>query len=422
MSQAENTAAVEELYSGYTDQFGLDKGPVPVEPYISEAYFELEREKIFMRSWLRIGRVEQLPEPGSFFVKELEIAKASIIITRGKSGDIKAFHNVCSHRGNKVALESSGKKGRFVCRYHNWTYSNEGDLLNVPDEKSFFDFDKKQCGLTKVSCDTWNGFIFINLQREPEVTLQEFLGEFGELFGDMPTPNADNCVVIETRLKANWKILSDAFAESYHITAIHPKTIGSTFSSDKNPYSHPISAHSWGPHKQICTYGNPEYKPSPKEIVETLAYKGADMGNVLAAAQSDAVTDFTAHPAVNPTKSKEWAVDIVWTFPNVHIDLSPGGFWTHEFWPVSVKETYWQSRFYVPPAKTIRERFQQEHYVSRLLEIFVEDLTNCERTHNGVESGAKDVLYLQDGEVGIRHHLAMVAKWIEADTVKDALS
>ena len=87
-----------------------------------------------------------------------------------------------------------------------------------------------------------------------------------------------------------------------------------------------------------------------------------------------------------------------------------------------MNETRWEARFYLPKAKTARERFQQEHYASRLLEIMVEDLTNTERTQKGFESEAKSHIYLQDGEVAIRHHLATIAKWIEADTVKAALS
>jgi phenylpropionate dioxygenase-like ring-hydroxylating dioxygenase large terminal subunit len=422
MSQANDNAASSDFYSGYTEAFGLDTGPVATAPYYCPQLHERENKQVFRRSWLMVCRVEELPEDNCFIVREFEVANASVLVTRQKGGKISAFHNVCSHRGNKVALESCGKKARMVCRYHNWMYSNDGELLNVPDEASFFDFDKKQCGLTRIASGVWNGWVFINFQKEPEVSLEEYLGDFGVRFGDMPTPNSDNCLVIEARLKANWKVLADAFAESYHIPAIHPKTIGTTFSSDKNPYSHPINFSEWGPHKQVSTYGNPDYQPSPKEVVEKLAFKPNEMGNVLASAKGDSVEDFLAHPGVNPLKSKEWAVDITWIFPNFMIDLSPGGFWTHQFWPLSVNETRWEARFYLPKAKTARERFQQEHYASRLLEIMVEDLTNTERTQKGFESEAKSHIYLQDGEVAIRHHLATIAKWIEADTVKAALS
>jgi len=422
MTKINEAINVKELFSGYTERFGLDKGQVPVEPYISREFFEQERDQLFKRSWLMACRLEELPEEHSYVVKDFEIANASVLLTRGKNGKISAFHNVCSHRGNQVALERSGKQGRHICRYHNWMYSSAGELINVPDEESFFDLDKKQCGLTKIACDVWNGWAFINFQSKPEVSLEEYLGEFGEKFADMPTPNSDNCLIIEARLKANWKVIADAFAETYHIPAIHPKTIGTTFASAENPYSHPIEVLAWGPHKQMSTYGNPEYAPSPTELVEQLAFKGSEMGNVLASAKLDEVADFLAHPAVNPSKSNKWAVDVTWIYPNFHIDLSPGGFWTHQFWPLSENETRWEARFYLPKAKTLRERFHQEHYTSRLLEIMVEDLTNTERTQKGLESGAKSHLYLQDGEVAIRHHLRSVAKWVDAKTVKEALA
>lgn len=421
MMAPDNDHTDSDIYSGYTRALGLDTGPVPTELYYSEAFFEKERERIFKRAWLMVCRVEELPEANSFVVREFEFASTSVLITRNKNDKIFAFHNVCSHRGNKVALEACGKKGRFVCRYHNWTYSNEGDLINVPDEESFFELDKRQCGLTKVACEVWNGWVFINFQKEPEVTLEEYLGDFGKKFGDLPTPNSDRCLVIEANLKANWKVIADAFGETYHIPAIHPKTIGTTFASKENPYSHPINFCEWGPHKQISTYGNPDYQPAPEEIVEQLAFTGSGMGNVLSTAQSSEVADFVAHPAVNPSNSKKWAVDVTWVFPNFHIDLSPGGFWTHQFWPVSVDETRWEARFYLPKARTVRERFHQEHYASRLLEIMVEDLTNTERTQKGLASGAKSHIYLQDGEVAIRHHLHTVLKWVEAATVREAL-
>lgn len=116
----------------------LDTGPVPCEPYISSDWFELERERVFGRAWLCMGRVEQLPEPNSFITREVEICKALVLITRDKDDNIRAFHNVCSHRLNMLVTESSGKRSIFNCRYHNWTYRNNGDCTGIPDIKNFF--------------------------------------------------------------------------------------------------------------------------------------------------------------------------------------------------------------------------------------------------------------------------------------------
>jgi phenylpropionate dioxygenase-like ring-hydroxylating dioxygenase large terminal subunit len=401
---------------------GLDTGPVPCKPYYDPAYFELERENLFKRAWLTIGRIEQLPEPGSFVTKFIEIWNAPIFVTRDKDDHIQAFYNVCAHRGNQVVLEARGKAGRFSCGYHGWTYRNSGELVGIPDEANFYGVEKQNCGLRKIATAVWEGWIFINHQPEPEVSLETFLGGFGKAFTGMVWGNSDKSILFEAHLNANWKVIADAFAETYHIPVIHPATIGTTFSNKLNPHSRPISAEFWGPHRQVSTFGDPDYAPPTHAKVEQMAYADFDNGNVLGAAQTADTEAFRAHPAVNPTRSKHWAVDVTWAFPNFHIDLSPGGFWSHRFWPVSANLTRWEAEFHIPDALSARQRLQQELYVARLAEILLEDVTNTERTQRGIESGAFEYMQLQDGEVMIRHSLHHVDKWVKAKTVAEALA
>ncbi|MCB2050818.1 MAG: aromatic ring-hydroxylating dioxygenase subunit alpha [Novosphingobium sp.] len=405
-----------------TELAGLSKEPVSLEPYRSQEWFEREVNQIFKRAWLCLGREERIANPGDFFVQKIEVAKTDIIVTRTKGGHVRAFHNVCAHRSNKLVLDPEGNASRFICRYHNWTYRNDGELIGVPDQKNFFDLDKKSCGLKPIACDMWEGWIFINLQPEPEVTLEEFLGDFGEIYKGIPYLNADKSILFVSRLKANWKVIADAFAETYHIPAIHPETIGATFASNENPFARPISAQTWGPHRSVSTYGNPAYAPPEKAKVERLFYSNTATGNVLSAASLEDTQVLLQHPAINPTKSESWAVDVTWMFPHFQIDVSPGGFWTHHFWPVSQNETLWESRFHVPDATDIWSRLQQEHYIARLAEILLEDVGNTERTQEGIDSGAMETMPLQDGEVMIRHSLHNVRKWVEAATVREALA
>ncbi len=407
--------------TNFTALAGLSTDPVSTEPYRSPIYFELERERIFKRAWLCLGREERIADPGAFFVQPIEVAKASVLVTRTKGGGVKAFHNVCAHRSNTLVLDEEGSASRFVCRYHNWTYRNDGALLGVPDERNFFGLDKSCYGLTPIAVEVWEGWIFVNLQREPEVSLLEFLGEFGERYTGIPYQNAGSSILYVSHLNANWKVIADAFAETYHIPAIHPETIGSTFASKDNPFARPISTQTWGPHRSVSTYGNPEYAPPERARVERLAYSNLATGNVLSAAGLDDMEVFLKHPAINPTKSKHWAVDVTWLFPHFQLDVSPGGFWTHHFWPVTYNSTRWEARFHVPAALDVWQRLQQEHYIARLGEILLEDVGNTERTQAGLESGAKDVMPLQDGELMIRHSLHHVQKWIDAATVREAL-
>src|SRR5512145_1336562 len=153
----------------------LGTAPVSYESSISPEFFELEREAIFKRAWLNVGRVEMLRRNGSFFTKELVVAKTSLIVVRGMDGEIRAFHNVCRHRGNRLVwtddprVESNGNCRHFACKYHGWNYDLDGKLSYILQEGEFFGIDKADYGLVQVHCEVWQGFIFVNLAKEPEL-------------------------------------------------------------------------------------------------------------------------------------------------------------------------------------------------------------------------------------------------------------
>ena len=416
----------EEILEGgsrenFTQMAGLATGPVSVESYRSPELYEREREQVFGRAWLYIGRIEELPNPDSYFVKDIEVRKASVLVTRDKQGKISAFHNVCSHRGNLLALQPSGSQSRFTCAYHGWTYRNNGELIGVPDQGRFFDLDKKKLGLKSIATDIWEGFIFINFQPEPEVSLKEFLGSYGEVYAGVPLVNNHQTMVIEAKFNANWKLIADAFAEAYHVPKMHPATLAPGFAHPvKNKFARPLAGLTYGLHRSFSAYGDPEYASPPDSHVERLACK-IDTGSLLGADLSEEVLQLRAHPGVNPTKLPCWSADVTWIFPNFNIDYSPGGYWTHEFWPTSYNTTRWVLTIRMPIATTVRQRLQQEHYAARWGEVVLEDVTNCERIQKGLESGAINVMQLQDGEMLIRHSLHVLDKWMEADTVAEAM-
>ncbi len=416
----EDRPTVVPVAEGLTLAAGLSTGPVSTEAYRSPEYYERESERVFGRAWLNMGRIEQLPTPDSYFVKPVEVRKASVLVTRNQAGEVRAFHNVCAHRGNLVVLEPCGKGNRFSCRYHNWTYRNSGELIGVPDQTQFFNLDKKTCGLTPIACDVWEGWVFINFQKKPEVSLKEYLGDMGRVFTDIPYLNTHQALVIEARFKANWKLIADAFVEAYHVPALHPATLAPSFASEKNKYARPVAGKTWGIHSSISTYGNIDYVTPENSNVERLANLNAG-SNVLGSDTGEEVNRLVNHPAINPGRSSCWSADLTWVFPNFHIDFSSGGFWTHEFWPTSYNTTRWTASIYMPTAKSWRERLQQEHYAARWGEVVLEDVTNCERIQQGMESGAKDHIILQDGEFMIRHNLHTIDKWVNAGTVAEAM-
>ena len=139
----------------------LGTAPVSYDDSNSPAFFELEREAIFKRSWLNVGRVEELPKAGSYVTREIAAARTSIILVRDREGRIRAFHNICRHRGNKLVWqdfpqeETSGSCRQFTCKYHGWRYGLDGELTFVQQESEFFDLDKADYPLVAVHCEVW---------------------------------------------------------------------------------------------------------------------------------------------------------------------------------------------------------------------------------------------------------------------------
>jgi phenylpropionate dioxygenase-like ring-hydroxylating dioxygenase large terminal subunit len=401
-----------------TDRAGLSTDPVPLEPYCSEEFFELEKEKVFKRAWLLVAREEEVPEPGCFILKNIYPLDTSIIITRNTKGKIKSFHNTCSHRGGQVVSEPEGRRNLLVCPYHKWSYNSDGELKGVSDERNFF-FEKKNCGLAKVAVDVWEGFIFVNMAENPEVSLDEYITPLKDYLSGVKYIAASSPIVVEADLDANWKVVSDAFLETYHIPCIHPKTIAETFSNRANPFARLLDAKQFGTHQQVSMYGNNGYQLDPNNRVEKLA--AGDAASVIAAASKKETVDYLAHSAINPTRSPDWSMDANQFFPHVQVDTGPGGFWVHHFWPVSVNTTRYEARFYVSEAQNFSQRFQQEMYVSRIHEVLLEDLVNVKRTQRGINNGGKKFMQLQDSEIAIRHSMERLMKWVNAPTVAEAI-
>src|SRR5947207_2145494 len=141
--------------------------------YTSLETFEEERERIWWGDWVCIGRTEELPDPGDYIVRDL--AGESIFITRNDQGELHGFYNVCSHRGTKFLDDepSSGRaKKAFVCPYHAWTYDLNGRLIGTPNVKEDETFDRSSFPLHGVAVDSYAGFLFVNLAREPRPLIE----------------------------------------------------------------------------------------------------------------------------------------------------------------------------------------------------------------------------------------------------------
>jgi len=385
----------------------LGTDPIPIEPYTSHEYFEKERALIFRKVWLNVGRVEQIPNPGDYFVRDLAVCKTSILIVRGKDGTIRAFHNMCAHRGNKLAADTSGScKGLFTCKFHGWAYGLDGSLRHIADEASFFNLNKQALGMTPISVDTWEGFIFINVDPNPTESLPDYLGEFGTGFSGYPFPELSATQFFwQTELKANWKVIKDAFQEVWHIPSLHHKTIPNVFADPANKHGHALNFKLYARHGQISLPGNYERRPT---TIEGFALRYGSGATVIKQPSSH------TPEGVNAARDPRWSIDGNAIFPNCLLYVAERTFLTHIFWPLAENRTLWEARFYYPKAETLAQRFSQEYAKVILRDVNLEDGSTLERTQTMLESGAKQEIVLQDQELLIRHHHKVAEAYLNA--------
>jgi Rieske 2Fe-2S family protein len=190
------------------------------EYFTSEDVFRSERERIFLRSWLLVGHVSQLTEAGSYFL--FEIDRESVIVLRDGAGEIRAFHNHCRHRGSRLCREAAGTLGTSIqCPYHAWNYGLDGALRAVPAMADVATFDAADYPLHRVALEIWQGFVFLNLARQPlpfAEALPALVGKFAHRQG--AELRSVHQAVYE--VDANWKLIFHNFSECYHCPTVHP--------------------------------------------------------------------------------------------------------------------------------------------------------------------------------------------------------
>ena len=193
---------------------------IPGHRYTSGEFFAKEWEGMWTKVWLLLGRAPEIPEPGDWQMEAL--GPEEILMVRQKDGGIKAFYNVCQHRGNPLV---EGDKGhvlrRFVCKYHSWAYALEGVLDFAPDKEDFP--QGNPCGkvrLEELRCETFAGFIWVNMDPGC-VSLKEFLGPIWEEWESRDLHTWKRTMANSMWLPCNWKVVLDNFNESYHVPTVH---------------------------------------------------------------------------------------------------------------------------------------------------------------------------------------------------------
>lgn len=318
------------------------------EGYFSPEQMTREWQKIWTQSWLIAGVSSDLQKPGDYFL--FRVRSESIIITKTDAG-VKAFYNVCPHRGARLLTEERGRRRNFVCPFHSWSFRNNGELRTITDEETFQkEVISHRPGLTPVVCEELAGLIFVSMADNP-TSLKEAIG-LPE--GYLENYHIDKMKVVRhvrSEWGSNWKVGVEAFYESYHLHAVHPETRG--VMGDLNVQ---YDCYPNGASRMIVPLG----QPSPRQADQTTVNEGLQYMLQEAGANPAEFTGMAAdvRAAIQQAKrersdrlglgyerftdgqlSDSWATGI---FPNVQIGCHPEAVFLMRFIPHDTDpERFW---------------------------------------------------------------------------------
>ena len=193
---------------------------LPARAYQDPAIHDWERREILRRDWVPVGRAEEAPEPGSYFLTEID--GDQLLVVRGRDDVVRAFHNVCRHRGTAVAEDPCGKAVRFQCPYHAWIYDLDGSLIRAKHTDELEDFSFDGFGLVPVGCEVWQGFVFLNLDPDA-APLATQLGDLVEHMSRFDFGALRSAKRVDYEVGSNWKFIAENYSECYHCPPLHPQ-------------------------------------------------------------------------------------------------------------------------------------------------------------------------------------------------------
>ena len=192
---------------------------LPARFYVNPEIYEMEKDAIFYRTWHYAGHVSQVSEPRSYFTTRIH--QQNIFVAHGRDGRIRAFYNVCAHRGH-LLLEGAGKKTVITCPYHAWAFDFDGQLVSARNSENVEGFDKADFPLTEVKLEIFCGMIMINLDNDATPFAEQFAGLEDEIRQYLPSVDKLAYAQRDTyEVDCNWKVLVDNFLECYHCATAH---------------------------------------------------------------------------------------------------------------------------------------------------------------------------------------------------------
>ena len=342
---------------------------LPARWYVDPAFLDLEKEKIFWRTWQLVGFTHQVAKPGDFFA--CEIAGEPIVVVRDLAGTLHALSNVCRHRASTIA-SFQGNCTTLRCPYHGWTYGLDGKLLGQPEFDGVQDWDRSSVALPSYRVETWGPFVFVNLDANAGPltdTLADIPPQVTRLGCDLPTLRyyGRRDYVID----CNWKVYIDNYLEGYHVPAAHP---GLFRELDYKQYR--VDTH---------RFYSSHYAPLRPASGENRRYASPESGA---------------------------GALYFWIFPNFMLNIYPDNMSTNIIVPLSHDRTLTIFEWFFPagvdpqiPAKTIA--FSDE--------IQQEDIRLCEAVQQGLQSRTYQCgRFSVKRENGVHHFHLLVHKFLTA--------
>jgi phenylpropionate dioxygenase-like ring-hydroxylating dioxygenase large terminal subunit len=368
-----------------------DRRGLPAWTYSSEALFDLEKREIFHTHWQIAGHISDVPKPGDYLT--FDIGEERALVIRGDDGVIRAFNNLCRHRGARVAAEPQGHcKNALVCPFHGWVYNLDGTLRGPARPKSFGDMDRSQFGLKPIECEVWLGFIFVRFRPGPQPSVAEHFALYLPDLKDYEIESLVPATGFQTaQSPVNWKSVRDVDNEGYHV-----------------PMAHPGLQDLYGAHYRDFTFA--DGLSASKAPYNAHAGRRWSVRNYIKLAP-EAVW-------LPEGKRKMWAYYGV--FPNGVISVTPEVVQFYQEFPVSTNETVLRGATYRRPVED--RQLKAARYLALRIdrETFREDQQLTIWSNEAMKSSAFEGFHLSDLEYGVRNHHDQLRRLLPVMTVDKA--
>ncbi len=352
---------------------------LPARAYLHPATLELERERIFGRTWQLVARMDDLARPGDYV--PVSVLDEPIVVIHGLDGRLRAFYNVCRHRAGQVALVRGNRKS-LQCRYHGWTYGLEGDLRAAPEMEESEGFDPADFGLLPVRVERWGPFIFVNLDDEAPTLLQTM----GSIPGEVSAAGfvVERMGLVERRdyeIECNWKVYVDNYLEGYHLPIAHP---GLFREVDYDAY-------------RVDTFRYHSRQHAPIRDLKPGQELGRDRRYMRSADGEDDALYY-------------------WLFPNTMFNIYPDNMSVNIILPLGVDRTLTIFEWYFAQPGTGAGWESMQQTIAFSDEIQQEDIVLCEQVQRGLRSRSYDTgRFSAKRENGVFHFQSLVREFLERE-------